>query len=286
MTCVYRLGLVKTNWIIWKSNGIDNLGNSDKLMIPKLVAHRGYMQNYPENSLLATEMALQAGACMIELDIQMSKDHQLIVSHDSNFKRTAGRSVSVFDLKQDEIAEISVHEPKKFGDQFKPTPVPLLTQVVDLLKRYPRATAFIEIKDASLDHWGLDFVMNILQQTLKPCASQCVITAFSYEALQKVKQDNFYRTGWVLTHFNERHHQQAKQLQPDYIICNYKKIPDKYLLKSTIWQDCGVWMLYDITDPELALKWAERGVELIETCDVGVMLKHPELQKSACHHEK
>ncbi len=255
-------------------------------MIPKLVAHRGYMQNYPENSLIATEMALHAGARMFELDIQMSKDHQFVVLHDSNFKRTAGKSVSVFDLKLDEIAEISIHEAKRFGDQFEPTPVPLLTQVVDLLKKHPKATAFIEIKNASLDHWGLDFVMDTLAQTLKPCASQCIITAFSYEALQKIKRDGLYRTGWVLAHFNERNHQLAKQLKPDYIICNYKKIPDKYLVSSTIWQDCGTWMLYDITDPELALKWAERGIDLIETRDVGSMLKHPQLQKSACHHEQ
>ena len=253
-------------------------------MIPKLVAHRGYMQNYPENTLLAAEMALQAGACMIELDIQMTKDHQFVVLHDTNFKRTAGSAVSVFDLSQEEITEISVHEPKRFGDQFKPTAVPLLTQVIDLLKQYPEATAFIEIKNASLDHWGLEFVIDTLQQTLKACACQCVIIAFSYEALQKVKKDGLYRTGWVLTHFNEQHHQKAKKLKPDYIICSHKKIPNKYLKNNTIWQDCGTWMLYDITDPELALKWAEQGVELIETGDVGSMLRHSELLKMGCHY--
>ena len=253
-------------------------------MIPKLVAHRGYMQNYPENTLLAAEMALQAGASMIELDVQMTNDQQFVVLHDSNFKRTSGSSISVFDIKLKEITEISVHEPKRFGDQFKPTSVPLLTQVMDLLKQYPEATAFIEIKNASLDYWGLEFVIDTLQQTLKPCASQCVITAFSYEALQKVKHDGLYRTGWVLTHFNEQYHLKAKKLKPDYIICNHKKIPNKYLVDSTIWQDCGTWMLYDITDPELALKWAEHGIDLIETCDVGSMFERLELRRMGRDH--
>ena len=253
-------------------------------MTPKLVAHRGDMHSHPENTLLAFESALKSGVCMIELDIQMSNDHQFIVLHDDDFKRTGGNSASVFELTQDEIAKISVHEPEKYGDQFKPAPVPLLTQIVDLLKQYPKATAFIEIKDASLDRWGLDFVMVKLQQALKSCVSQCVIIAFNYEALQKVKRDGIYRNGWVLTHFNEDSHRKAKQLKPDYLICNHTKIPEEYLLSHNLWQDCGSWMLYDITEPTLALKWSERGADLIETGDITAMLKHPELQKAACHH--
>jgi hypothetical protein len=44
-------------------------------------------------------------------------------------------------------------------------------------------------------------------------------------------------------------------------------------------------MLYDITDPELALQWAQRGITLIESRDVGAMLKHPQLHKASCDHD-
>ena len=253
-------------------------------MIPELVAHRGFMENYPENSLLGLEMALRAGACMLEFDVQLSADHQLIVLHDSNFERTAGRPDSVFDLKQDNISNISVHEPHRFGDQFLPTPVPTLKQVMTLLKKFPAATAFVEIKDESLDRWGLEFVMYKLQEALKPYASQCVVIAYNLKALQDVKQRGFCRSGWVLTSFNDEYQQLAQQLKPDYLICNHKKIPDDYKFSDSPWQDCGSWMLYDITEPELALHWAQRGVALIETRDVGLMLKHPQLKKAACHH--
>ncbi|MGB5604522.1 MAG: glycerophosphodiester phosphodiesterase family protein, partial [Gammaproteobacteria bacterium] len=59
-------------------------------MIPVLVAHRGYMEKYPENSLSSIEAALQAGACMVEFDVQMDANGQLLLLHDDNFKRTAG----------------------------------------------------------------------------------------------------------------------------------------------------------------------------------------------------
>jgi len=37
-------------------------------------------------------------------------------------------------------------------------------------------------------------------------------------------------------------------------------------------------MLYDIVDPQRALSWAARGVELIETCDIGALLQDPRLK--------
>lgn len=251
-------------------------------MIPKLVAHRGYMHDYPENSLLGLEKALEAGACMVEFDVQLSADHQVLVMHDSDFERTAGKPDSLFELKQADIKKISVHEPKRFGNKFSPTPVPTLKQVMDLIKKFPDATAFVEIKDESLERWGFEFVMYKLHETLKPYASQCVVIAYTLKAVQDVKQRGICRTGWILKSFDDEHQQLAQQLKPDYMICNHKKIPDGVKLTGSSWQECGSWMIYDISDPEQALQWAKRGVDLVETSDVGGMLKHPELKKSTC----
>ncbi|MDH5711847.1 MAG: glycerophosphodiester phosphodiesterase family protein [Gammaproteobacteria bacterium] len=254
-------------------------------MTPILVAHRGYAKKYPENSLLGLEQALLAGACMIELDVQMSADHQFVILHDSHFARTSGCIDSVFDLTINEVSKISVHEPERFANQFNPTPVPTLTQFINLLRQYPQATAFIEIKDESLERWGMDFVIERLQQVLMPCLEQCIIITFSYSALASVKKQGDYRIGWILTQFDDEHHQRAKNLQPDYLICNYKKISDEYRNTHQLWQDCGTWMLYDITEPGQAIDWAAYGVDLIETWDIGAMLQHPQLQQVACQHK-
>jgi glycerophosphoryl diester phosphodiesterase len=36
---------------------------------PLIIAHRGYRAKYPENTLVAFEAAIEAGADMIELDV-------------------------------------------------------------------------------------------------------------------------------------------------------------------------------------------------------------------------
>ena len=47
-----------------------------------IFAHRGYSEKYPENSMIAFEKALEAGADGIELDVHLSKDQEVVVIHD------------------------------------------------------------------------------------------------------------------------------------------------------------------------------------------------------------
>ena len=53
------------------------------------IAHRGSSGSYPENTRLAFEKALEAGADMIEMDCQLSKDGHVVVFHDERLNRTA-----------------------------------------------------------------------------------------------------------------------------------------------------------------------------------------------------
>ena len=55
-------------------------------------AHRGLFDNAsdaPENSLLAFKKAVDAGYG-IELDVQLSKDNQLVIFHDATLNRMCG----------------------------------------------------------------------------------------------------------------------------------------------------------------------------------------------------
>jgi hypothetical protein len=45
-------------------------------LVATLVAHRGYQKLYPENTALSVTQAIKAGALFVEIDIQLSKDHQ------------------------------------------------------------------------------------------------------------------------------------------------------------------------------------------------------------------
>ena len=55
------------------------------------IAHRGASGRYPENTRLAFTKAIAAGADMIELDCQLSRDGHVVVFHDERLNRV-GRS--------------------------------------------------------------------------------------------------------------------------------------------------------------------------------------------------
>src|SRR5690242_17224727 len=55
---------------------------------PLVIGHRGYCQLAPENTIPSFELAIAAGADLVELDYHQTKDDQLIVIHDAKLDRT------------------------------------------------------------------------------------------------------------------------------------------------------------------------------------------------------
>ncbi len=60
-----------------------------------VIGHRGAAAVRPENTLLSFQMARDAGACMIEFDVQPSADGELIVFHDATLARLCGEPTAV-----------------------------------------------------------------------------------------------------------------------------------------------------------------------------------------------
>jgi glycerophosphoryl diester phosphodiesterase len=232
------------------------------------------MRHYPENTYSAIQAALASGADYIEFDVQMNADGDFIVIHDANFKRTAGVDQSVFKTTNQQCQQISVHNPKVCGDKFYPEAVPSLSLILELIKMYPQASAIVEIKKQSLHHWGYEKVMHKLINQLMPYQKQCVLISFDDHAIEYAKQKSSLMTGWVFNKFDKAHYQRAKELKADFLMSNYKKLPKDKLP----WPEFKRWMLYDIMDADLAVHYAENGVELIETGDLDTILQSPKVQ--------
>lgn len=71
-----------------------------------VTAHRGGTRRSIENTLGAIEEAIEVGAQFAEIDVQMSWDQVLVVTHDSDFSRQAGIPRKVWELTYDEIRSI------------------------------------------------------------------------------------------------------------------------------------------------------------------------------------
>ena len=81
---------------------------------PLNIAHRGASSLAPENTLSAARKALEVGADMWELDVQMTADGELVIIHDSTLNRTSNveevfpyrRSWQVHEFTLDEIRQL------------------------------------------------------------------------------------------------------------------------------------------------------------------------------------
>ena len=108
------------------------LKTASKIKPPWVIAHRGYRQKYPENTLAAFQAALAAGAPMIELDVTFSRDRKPVVIHDPTLERTTNGHGAVGDYTMEELKQLdagSWFDPK-FADQR----LPQLSEVLDLVK--------------------------------------------------------------------------------------------------------------------------------------------------------
>ncbi|MHC5268622.1 glycerophosphodiester phosphodiesterase family protein [Enterococcus sp. LJL98] len=69
----------------------------------EIVGHRVGILDLPENSLLALEEAIRQSYDMVEIDVQQLKDEEILVVHDTNFKRLAGSNLKVVDASYEEV---------------------------------------------------------------------------------------------------------------------------------------------------------------------------------------
>jgi glycerophosphoryl diester phosphodiesterase len=105
-----------------------------------VLAHRGARGHAPENTLLAFEKCIAAGAKWIELDVQLH-DGELWVLHDLRLERTTNGAGHLADHGKAALRKLDAG----LGQQI-PQKIPFLQEVIDLVDR--RAQLNIELKTA------------------------------------------------------------------------------------------------------------------------------------------
>lgn len=107
--------------------------NPNKIKLPEkgLCAHRGAMETHPENTLIAFREAVKAGAHMIELDVQLTKDKELVIMHDLTVDRTTDGEGKVSELTLAEIKKLDAGSYKSPG--FSGEPVPTFMEALNVM---------------------------------------------------------------------------------------------------------------------------------------------------------
>jgi glycerophosphoryl diester phosphodiesterase len=115
---------------------------------PLVIAHRGDSAHRPENTLASFASALEVGAALVELDVQLTADGQVIVIHDPDLERTTTGCGDVRRLTMAQVRAVSAGYPQRFGTAYAGERVPALSEALSLMRG--RARVLVEIKAESV----------------------------------------------------------------------------------------------------------------------------------------
>lgn len=130
------LTMISNHSLIAQDSPAEKLINLPRTLV---IAHRGYCQIAPENTLPAFKLAKTAGADLVEIDYYHSKDGKLVVMHDGTLDRTTdavakwgGSKIRVDSKTVEELKTLDAG--KWFDPQFAGTTVPTLEETLDLIQ--------------------------------------------------------------------------------------------------------------------------------------------------------
>lgn len=239
------------------------------MLADRIVAHRGYQAAYPENTLLAFRQAIAAGAHCIETDISLSADHRAMLYHDPTLKRVSNKNGRIDQYSSQELLTFPAYEAKRFGERFIDETIAPLSSLVALLQQHPHVTGYIEVKQEAIAFAGIAKTYDVISECLQAIASQCPLISFDYDFIAHARIQGWQRCGVVLTHWRDLNSPVIRAIKPDTVFCNYKKIPKTANLENFDFE----WVLYEIAEAELAIKWLKRGADKIETFDIAGLLQ-------------
>lgn len=119
----------------------------------KNFAHRGFSGKYPENTMLAFRKAVEEGVDGIELDVQLTKDGEVVIIHDETIDRTTDGKGLVVSYTCDELRKFDASF--KFRGQCGFNPIPTLREYFELVKDKNLVTN-IELKTGLNEYFGIE----------------------------------------------------------------------------------------------------------------------------------
>jgi glycerophosphoryl diester phosphodiesterase len=235
----------------------------------ELVAHRGYPARYPENSLAGIDAALDAGARWLEVDVQLSSDGVPVLFHDPDLDRMCGVEGAVFETPFERLRELRLKGPEVPGESRDARRIPTVEETAVRIAERTSVTTFVEIKQHSAERFGTKLGVERVLDVLYPISKAMVIISYLPEVVSYVRTAGHDRTGLILRTWEQDAEKATRELAPDFLFCNVKKLPGEGELRSVTGSPLAV---YDVTDPDLALALARRGVAMVETFQIVEML--------------
>ncbi|WP_034921333.1 glycerophosphodiester phosphodiesterase family protein [Gillisia sp. CAL575] len=259
LTCLLFTGLYSCKSDLEKND----LGTNEVSLtsIVQVQGHRGDRGNFPENSIPAFISAVKKGVDVLELDVVISKDKQVVVSHEpymsslfvnnpsgDSIKKTDERSYNLYEMNYDSIRRFDVGSRGNFlfPDQQKiKTYKPLLSEVIDSVETFIAAEGLppvkynIELKSVEADYGKYqpqpeefgNLVMEIIEE--KGISDKIYIQSFDPNILNLMNEE-YPETNLAYLVYREGIDQNLSVLQfiPEIYSPNFNQVIDEQFVDS------------------------------------------------------
>lgn len=149
---------------------------------PIVVAHRGASGYAPENTLASIKKAIAMGVDMVEIDVQLTKDKQVVLMHDLTVDRTTNGKGKVRDLQFDEIRKLDAGS--WFSSEYAGEKIPTLEEVIETVKG--KCKLLIEVKRVKTNKPEIE--AKIIQLIDKYNAYDwCIVQSFETEVVKNIQ---------------------------------------------------------------------------------------------------
>ena len=150
----------------------------------KIFGHRGFSGNYPENTMLAFQKAIEAGVDGIELDVHLTKDDRLVIIHDETIDRTSNGTGWVKDMTLSELRKFDYSA--TFAGVYGFNHLPTLEEYFEMVKDLPLITN-IELKTGiyeypTIEQHVIDMVRSFHLE------DRVILSSFNHYTIQRCKK--------------------------------------------------------------------------------------------------
>lgn len=161
------------------------IGIRNQMEIPfKTIAHRGASGYCPENTQAAFDLAVEMEADYIELDLQLSKDGEIVVIHDLKLDRTTNGKGRVIDYTYEELRKLDAGS--WYSNEFAGEKILTFEEVLNLYRN--KIGLLIELKKPSANPGIEEMVASILKKHNWESwgENQIIIQSFEQAAMKKM----------------------------------------------------------------------------------------------------
>lgn len=177
------------------------------------IAHRGAKTYEIENTLESFKKAIELGANAVELDVRVSGDGKLIVSHDDDLKRVYGKDARLSETTLDELRELT-------GNR-----IAALEEVLHFVDGKVEKI-LVELKETGYETKVLDLVK---KEDLK---DRVILISFHEDVLARVRNiDGEIETGFIYAK-SKKPIETALRLRAQYLVPLYRFVHRRDVAKA------------------------------------------------------